>query len=344
MTTDIQVFDFQGNPQVLGAVLGRGGEGVVRPLAARADVIVKSYHAEKLQQHGAQLAAKVEAMRALRQKFGRAAVSWPLLSVFDAQRNWIGYAMYRAHGVPMSRLAHAMLYQKAFPGLDRIGLVSYLIEYLDAIAQLHASGVMVGDYNLNNVMCLPGSSQVTLIDCDSYQLEHGGQLYPCPVGSPDMTAPEQHGQAFEHIRRTPESEAFSVAIVLFKCLMLGRHPYDIVGGEDPVSNLRSGRFAYGRGNRGIPKGPWYNIWSHMPYRLKDLFITTFTTGAEQVAQRPGLATWREALRIYRRDMQKGWHETAIRPAQAKPAEHRNSTSGSQTSASLTRDSASFCRV
>ena len=222
-----------------------------------------------------------------------------------------------------------MIYQKKFPGLDRVGLVSYLIRYLDAVRALHKVNVMVGDFNLNNVMCRPGSDQVTLIDCDSYQAVVQGQLFACPVGSPDMTPPEHHGVDFSKVRRTLESEYFSLAIVLFKCLMLGRHPYDIVGGCDPVQNLRSGQFAYGVGNRGVPSGPWYNIWSHMPHRLKHLFIVAFTEGTKCPDMRPELQAWREALLIYRNEMTKGWHEKAFVPRAPKSAKHNGATGVSQ---------------
>lgn len=101
------------------------------------------------------------------------------------------------------------------------------------------------------------------------------------------------------------------------CITKWRHPYDIVGGEDPVSNLREGRFAYGRGNSGVPVGAWYNIWSHMPHRLKSMFITTFTEGAGDISKRPTIEEWMKELDIYLNEMNKGWHEVAIKPEKPK---------------------------
>ena len=315
--SNVTVFDAYGQKNVLATLLASGGEGQVYPLYARPEILVKCYHQGVLRSRGAALRAKTEAMIGMKQAFAKQAVSWPLLSVFDAHRNWIGYAMRRANGVPMARLAHAMAYRKSFPSLDRRQTVSYLLSFLHALRELHQSGARVGDYNLNNALLTPGTDRITLIDCDSYQLQYGQRVYPCPVGSPDMTPVEHHGKSFEKVFRTPESEAFSAAIVLFKCLMLGRHPYDIVGGDDPVSNLRSGRFAYGKGNSGIPEGAWYNIWSHMPYRLKEMFIVTFTEGANDPSKRPTLAQWIDAMEIYRSELGKGWHDPAIRPDKPK---------------------------
>lgn len=99
--------------------------------------------------------------------------------------------------------------------------------------------------------------------------------------------------------------------------MLGRHPYDIVGGADPVTNLKIGNFAYGIGNTGIPPGPWFNIWSHMPHRLKTMFITVFTEGATDPSKRPNLSDWKETLEIYGKEITKGWHKSDVRPSQPK---------------------------
>lgn len=320
------VYDLHQQPQHLSEKLAEGGEGEIYPLRDRPQVLLKRYHPSLLARRGAALQAKIEAMRGVEALRQDKRLTWPLIHAYDAQGNWVGYCMYRAEGVPMFKLAHARLYQKHFPGLDRRRLVDYLINLVQQVQALHRQQVMVGDYNLQNILCDPASDAVTFIDCDSYQLCIGGKHYPCPVGSPDMTAKEQQNQPFEKLVRTPQSEAFSLAIILFKALMLGRHPYDIVGGDDPVQNLCRGEFAYGIGNRGIPKGPWYNIWSHMPHRLKSLFIQTFQEGADDPARRASLEEWHEALTLYRREMDKGWHATDIQPAQPKAREYRGSLS------------------
>ena len=325
------VLDRNGAVKQLGAELARGGEGTIYPLTDRADILVKCYHDDILQKNRKTLRDKLQAMVEVHQRFGNPNLSWPLLSVFNAQGEWIGYAMRRVSGVKMHCLAHAILYKKHFPNLTRVALVQILLNLVTQVEQLHQQGVMIGDYNLNNFMCDPQTLQVGLIDCDSYQVQLAGVRYPCPVGSPDLTPKEHHGMNYADVVRNPQSEVFSLAIILFKCLMLGRHPYDVVGGEDPVSNLKAGNFPYGKGNSGIPKGDWYNIWSHMPYRLKSLFVSTFVEGATDPQQRPSLADWKQALQLYQTELNKGWHETAMRPAQPKSSERRSNGSSQHSS-------------
>ena len=325
------VLDRNGAVKQLGAELARGGEGSIYPLTDRADILVKCYHDDILQKNRKTLRDKLQAMVEVHQQFGNPNLSWPLLSVFNGQGEWIGYAMRRVSGVKMHCLAHAILYKKHFPNLTRVELVQILLNLVTQVEQLHQQGVMIGDYNLNNFMCDPQTLQVGLIDCDSYQVQLAGVRYPCPVGSPDLTPKEHHGMNYANAVRNPQSEVFSLAIILFKCLMLGRHPYDVVGGEDPVSNLKAGNFPYGKGNSGIPKGDWYNIWSHMPYRLKSLFVSTFVEGATDPQQRPSLADWKQALQLYQTELNKGWHETAMRPAQPKSSERRSNGSSQHSS-------------
>lgn len=316
------VFDRQGIQQVLAPLLAKGGEGEIYPLQHRPNILIKRYAPDILSKEQDYLERKIEAMRNLRPLFKDRNMSWPAISVFDEQKHWIGYAMPKIEGHNMRVLAHAIAYKKYAPNLNRHDIVKMLINFLKNIKHLHNNSIMIGDYNLSNFMWDPVNFNVGFIDCDSYQVQLNGTIFPCLVGSPDLTAPEHHGKAFKDILRTKESEYFSVAIVLFMCLMLGRHPYDIIGGDDPVQNLKSGQFAYGVGNRGIPKGQWYNIWSHIPYRMKSLFIQTFTEGAKHPEKRVDLASWLEALQVYERELAKGYHAMEIIPSEPKKSVKR----------------------
>ncbi|HMX99989.1 MAG TPA: hypothetical protein PKC44_09475 [Agitococcus sp.] len=321
----ITVYDAHKNAKTLDSMLAKGGEGSVYAVQGRSDVLVKLYHPDVLNKLQPHLQQKITAMLHNKPK-NESLLSWPLIDVYNQQQQWIGYAMRRKQGLKLQFLAHAILYKKHFPHFNRRDIVQVLLSLIEQIKQLHSQQIMIGDYNLNNFLCDPHTKTISLIDCDSYQCQFNGQFFACPVGSPDLTPPEHQNKSFKEVVRNSQSEVFSLAIILFKCLMLGRHPYDMVNGEDPVSNMNSGRFAYGKGNQGIPKGDWYNIWSHMPYQLKSLFIRTFSEGALNPSLRPSLAEWHQALSLYIKEMDKGWHEVAVRPQHAKKSEYRGTHS------------------
>jgi len=309
-----EVFDVRGVPKKLGEPIAKpGGEGTVYFLLGKPEILVKIYHPKKLAEHRQAYQEKIEAMIKIKDNFQKFPACWPLLSVYDREKNWIGYAMRRGIGAPMRYLAHAVAYRKHFPYLDRIMLLRYMIRFVQNIMILHEKGIFIGDYNMLNFLCDPLNDNVAMIDCDSYQLRIDGKFYPCPVGSPDLTPVEHHDKDFRNVVHTEKSENFSLAIILFECLMLGRHPYDVVGGDDPVTNLRTANFPYKKGNKGVPKGPWRNIWTHMPPRIKRLFNKTFTEGVLDPDKRVPAETWLRELSIYLADMQVGKYDKNINP-------------------------------
>ena len=337
----MQVFDKVGKPQRIGDELARGGEGVVYALGSKPSVVVKLYHPELLDRRGTLLREKVDAMVGMRQHFDTSSLAWPALSVYDEQGTWLGYAMRRAAGAPLAKLAHPMLCRKHFPGVDRIAVVRMLVSVIKTIGRLHGAGVYLGDINLNNFLFDQTTGMVTLIDCDSYQVSVEGRLFPCVVGAADMIPPEHHGKPLAQVQRTAESDLFSLAILIFRCLMLGRHPYDFVGGGSVVENLCGGRFPYGTGGSApgsegaIPSGPWYLIWSHLSYGIKSLLIRTLLNGAGDPTLRARPSEWLIAFEKYAVGLNKGFHETELRPALQKSAERKSAMPRHLSSATQT---------
>ena len=313
--------------QLADTPFAQGGEAAVHAVPKFSGAVVKLYHAPVLQKRTDILRAKIEAMISdpdlarFKQHMG---LAWPRFSVFDDDGRWRGYAMRKAEGVRMSVLAHALAFREHFPKLDRQALATVLLNLLVTVRELHAANVLVGDYNPANFLCDPASGGVTFIDCDSWQIFAKGKTFRCPVAAPDMLAPELLGRELNKILRTQESELFSIAILLFKVLMLGRHPFDVCGGASPVDNIRKGYFPYGIGGGGIPKGPWFNIWSHLPYKLKEQLVRTFKDGIGNPSDRTALAEWIDLLKLYQREMDKGWHDKEIRPPAPKTKNYRGS--------------------
>jgi DNA-binding helix-hairpin-helix protein with protein kinase domain len=206
-----------------------------------------------------------------------------------------------------------------------------LVAVVKAIGRLHGADVYLGDINLNNFIYDHATGMVTLIDCDSYQVTVEGRLFPCVVGAADMIPPEHHGKTLAQVRRTTESDLFSLAILIFRCLMLGRHPYDFVGGGSVVENLCGGRFPYGTGGSApgrdgaIPAGPWYLIWSHLSFGIKSLLIRTLLNGAGDPTLRARPSEWLIAFEKYSAGLSKGYHVNELRPALQKSAERKSAT-------------------
>ncbi|MGU5545211.1 hypothetical protein ACV1CV_12615 [Aeromonas veronii] len=322
-----QVFDASGKAVALGPMLARGGEGSVYPLAQRPDVLVKIYHPTRLVQSASWRKAKVEAAITLRQRIPtlrQLPLAWPLLTVFDDQGHWLGYAMQRAMGRPIRGFRNPALVRRDFPGLGRAQLVRALCDLLTTVQTLHRHQIFLGDINLDNFLLDTANHRFWLIDGDSFQLTLDGVCYPCPVGQESMIPPEHQGCDLASVWRTPESDTFSLTVLVFMLLMSGRHPFEHVGGSRVADNIRQGHFPYGQsirpGRQGaVPLGPWYNWWSHLSYQLKSIFMQTFGPGATRPAERVSLAELATRLRQYGWSIEQGRLSDELWPAQPKVA-------------------------
>lgn len=316
------VYDYSGSPKILGKIVGSGGQGNVHELEG-SSYLVKIFYPDKLQEHDKSFIEKLEAQIEMKSSVRKVNVSWPQIAVYNQNKSqYLGYAMRRMNGMPLKYLAHTQLYSKKFPGITREKVVILMINLIDTINRLHQLDIYLGDINLENVLCDPNTWKISLIDADSYQVLD----YPCPVGRPEMTPLEHHGKDFKYVKRTKESDYFSLAILMFQCLMLGRHPYDNIGGGNPIENLENGRFPYGPGGAApgtdgaIPMGNWYNLWSHLSYVIKGLFMKTFKDGTFNPESRASLNEWRDGLDQYLSNIEKGYFTNEVYPNSPKSSE------------------------
>ncbi|NEO24909.1 hypothetical protein [Moorena sp. SIO4A5] len=330
------VYDANRQPRKLGTQIGSGGQGNVFILHENPNIVVKVFDPNKLQKEGKELREKITTQIKMSDLIKEPYLTWPQIEVFDHQGKWVGYAMKRAQGEPLSKLAHAGLYLKSFPGIDRTGIVKILLNFLKTTKKLHERGIYIGDVNLGNVLADPKTYKTYLIDTDSYQVTSRSKIFRCPVGRPEMTPIEHHGQDFSSVTRTVESDLFSIAILMFQCFMLGLHPYSQIGGGNPIENLRKGNFPYGKGNPApgqegaLPSGPWYTIWSHLTFNVKSLFIRTLKNGVNDPSNRASITEWERVLKRYYWAMDEGHNTKEIRPSHPKYSQDKSSQSRSSS--------------
>ena len=82
----------------------------------------------------------------------------------------------------------------------------------------------MGDVNVRNFL-VQANGMVALIDCDSYQIRNGTMTWTCDVGVSLWTPPELQGQNFKGLVRTANHDLFGLAMLVFKLLFMGRHPF-----------------------------------------------------------------------------------------------------------------------
>lgn len=269
----------EGEVYSLGKLIGSGGEGSVYEID-REGYVIKIYNRGQLNQLRLKKLAVME-----RRQVEYAGICWPEKMVFSSMGEPVGYLMKRAGGKALSSIFEcddAVL--KAFPNWKKKDLVLLAIDILQKIQYLHLLGILVGDLRMHNIV-IDGNGMASLVDIDSCQI---GNL-PCPTGFPDFTPPELLHQEFKKKLRTFQNESFSCAVLMFKILFCGLHPYDQRHGADTIEEeIASRSFPYPEEAGGdysrIPWGGYESMWRCTPHQFQSFLYNIFKKGVTYSVQ------------------------------------------------------------
>lgn len=239
-------------------------------------------------------------------------LAWPVdtLHSADRKRRVIGYLMPRMSGMtpiidvysPQTRLQHRP--QFTYQHLLRTGQ-----NLAQAVSAIHNTSYVIGDLNNTNVF-VSGEAQVTLIDTDSFQVcdPDSGEIYRCPVFTPDFTPPEMQGEADTLVDRTIEQDLFSLGVLLFLLLMGGGHPfsgsYQEEGDPPPITDrIKDGHYPFST----LREVPYKPTAVSLPFSivapgLQKLFLQCFEDGHDNPGVRPAAKAWQEALMEAEQDL------------------------------------------
>lgn len=288
-----EVKDRDGRPVALGRRLAAGGEGAVHEVPGRPDQCAKLYHPAA---RTPERRAKLEAMLARVPRDptahrGHPSLAWPQELLFTGGA-FCGLLMPLVP--PGARTALAFLQPedraRTYPEFHFRYLLTAARNLASAVAAVHHVGACVGDLNESNVMVTP-SALVTLIDCDSFQVGR----HRCAVGKPEYLAPELFGRPLEQMARTPESDDFALAVLVFQLLMQGFHPFSgrwLGGGEPPAigRRIQAGMYAYA-GRPDLAPPPAAPGLAVLPKPVREALERAFGPGIAAPTRRPSAKDW-----------------------------------------------------
>jgi DNA-binding helix-hairpin-helix protein with protein kinase domain len=241
-----EVVDGAGRPIKLGAIVGQGGEGAVYAVAADPSLVAKVYH----QPLSGDRADKIRTMGLLRTDALTRLTAWPTGLLMDKSGGRpVGLLMPRvANRKDIHQLYSPKSRRSEFMRADWRFLVRAATNTARAFALVHEAGCIIGDVNHGGIL-VGQDATVTLIDCDSFQVTHGGRRFLCEVGVETFTPPELQGRSFAGVMRNPAHDDFGLAVMTFLLLFMGRHPFAgrfAGSGDMPISRaIEEHRFAYG---------------------------------------------------------------------------------------------------
>lgn len=273
-----------------GDEIGRGGEGAVYLLQHNDHLLLKLYNSPQSRDKS----EKLRFMVGVADQSIRNFTAWPHDVVLDSNGLAIGFIMKKIReSVPLHKIFSPMDRKQLFPEKGYNFLVHVSRNLAAAFHSLHSAGLVVGDVNEGNIL-VDGNGMVNFIDCDSFQVNNNGHYHFCEVGVPRYTPPELLAiGSFDKVVRSINTDVFSMAILIFQLLFLGRHPFagrnlkneDI----DEDSAIRQHLFFYSLSGRNRNLQPPLNSLNirELPASLSQLFHRAF----EQVNDRPLAAAW-----------------------------------------------------
>jgi len=288
------------------ATLGIGGEATVYSFPNDESLAAKVY-LKPTDDHGRKLAVMCANPPIERTEVEEdSPLAWPVdtLHSADRKRRVIGYLMPKMKGMdPIINVYSLQSRLKDRPKFTYEHLLRTGQSLARAVSAVHASNYIIGDLNYTNAF-VSQDSQVTLIDTDSFQVldPDTGEIYRCPVFTPDFTPPELQGdEASTLIDRTHQHDLFSLGVLMFQLLMAGGHPFagafQEEGDPAPITDrIKEGHYPYAT-RRDVPYKPAavalpLNIMAPV---LRDLFTKCFEDGHDSPELRPTADAWLEAL-------------------------------------------------
>jgi DNA-binding helix-hairpin-helix protein with protein kinase domain len=289
----------QNSQQVIpGRQIGRrGGEGIVHEALSHKGHVVKFYH----QPPDALKAAKLAHMIATGTAEVLSFAAWPRMLVWDPKGNVRGFLMPVVQGKEIHELYGTKERFLNFPNARWDFLIHVARNCASAFEEIHKTGAVIGDVNEGNLL-VKRDGTVCIIDCDSFQARaSNGYLWTCDVGIAHWTAPELQGKTFSGLERSVNHDLFGLAVLIFRILFMGRHPYagiPLTHSDLPLEKaIAEFRYAYSEAPQqmGVKAPPNTLPMSTLPSVYRDMFSRAFMHGGEQPGRRPSASEWVSSL-------------------------------------------------
>ena len=284
--------------------LGDGAEAIV--YEAEPDLAVKLFHSPSVE-----VTRRLESMMALARAddflndAAHPELAWPTALVHDADgREVVGYAMRRVGSPDFFPLTLLFSHRHR---QDQLGEVSWRFfigvsrNLTGLMATLHDRGLVLGDISPRNVV-VNRDGMLTFLDCDSMQFvaPGSGERFECRMKTPEYTAPEL--QSDDTVaERTPETDCFSLALLIYRLLLMGDHAYTGIPRDAPPDEdlciedkILSGHAYLVRPDEiDVPANAYDPAL--LPPGVFELSRRTFGVGHAVPSARPTAAEWLAAL-------------------------------------------------
>ena len=292
-----------GSEIALGQKLGQGGEGAVYRTA--------DGDAVKIWRDGTDRRAAAQKIQVMLEnppdadRPGDGRTAWPKELVLDQSGRPAGFTMPLLDPARNSSVFnHFNPAARERAGLQNANADLFTIARNIALAfgRIHDRGHVVGDVNEMNTM-VDRQGRVTLVDADSMQIRNpeNGRTHRCAKGRDDYTPPRMQGKRFRDYDRTTDDDNFGIAVIIFKLLMNGVHPFASTADHESKENtslaskIKLEYFPYNESGKTPaehkPSIPYRNAWQELDFGLRHMFRRAFDPDSTEAGPRPTPGEW-----------------------------------------------------
>ena len=288
----------------LGELLNKGGAaGKVYAVAGKPEKVAKIFH-ERQKSNTNRL--KLEAMvfnnpnipSVMAGGVEYVQIAWPEAILEDDEGYCVGYMMPFINTKEAVSLDHLMQSAvRAKLGLSDKYEYRVMAAYNVAlmVASLHRHGHYIIDLKPANVSIYKKTMTVAMFDCDGFSIRGEQSRFPAEFVSEEYIYPEGMDQACEDMGE--EQDRFALAVIIFKLLNNGIHPFSgtVRKNSDSALSIQERieqyHYAYGMWSDSYQAPHPYSIHEFLPQSTMKLFDRAFVKGQ----QRPSAVEWQHEL-------------------------------------------------
>ena len=284
--------------------LASGGAGNVFSVQGEPGSVVKIYHQETLSNEGSSYEAKIAGMLkhvpSLPAMGELIQMSWPVAVARDIAGSFLGYAM------PMIDMSKTELLESMLQPMqakkrnlrsDLGARITVAANLAGVVSALHTQGHHIVDLKPPNLRFYRKELYVAVLDCDGFEIKMEGRTFSAPQATSEYLAPEYHQEAISD----PElQDRFALAVIIFRLLNFGIHPYDGQATDNRLPTDREGRvskslYPYGKIALSAVSPLLVSAHQTFPEELRHYFDRAFSTSP---SSRPSSQEWSNLLRKY----------------------------------------------
>ncbi len=304
-----------GKTYVIDSLIGSGGEGGVFAVRDDCSLAAKIFSCSILgdSEKRARMNEKLSVMLKSPIEAGApdqpVLVAWPIDALYR-DGEFFGYIMPRVNSTDdLDTVIHADICRARFPELTWKDKAVIARSLAKAVQSVHDAGHVIGDLNHNDVL-IDADGAATIIGTDAFWIRDKatGRSIPCEYVCVDYKAPELSADGdVSKGELSPEVDWFALAVIVFRLLMDGYHPFYCkaadTGEEELVpsimESIAEGKCPYVNryNNCAAPSGA--PTLDDIPPAAADLFRRVFdydsTTALSKAASRPNAQEWCDVL-------------------------------------------------